>query len=114
MRRTHHKRGEAIPRAFRGEDKKKSAGGGTPIVIIAALLGAVYYVTRTHPTQHAAAHTNEIMQLIEAQNRTIAALRGAAARAVAPPATTRTRRALPNMMTSTNMMTAAPWCDDTP
>ena len=83
MRRTHHKRGEAIPRAFRGEDKKKSAGGGTPIVIIAALLGAVYYVTRTHPTQHAAAHTNEIMQLIEAQNRTIAALRGAAARAVA-------------------------------
>ena len=83
MRRTHHKRGEAIPRAFRGEDKKKSASGGTPIVIIAALLGAVYYVTRTHPTQHAAAHTNEIMQLIVAQNRTIAALRGAAARAVA-------------------------------
>ena len=73
MRRTHHKRGEAIPRAFRGEDKKKSAGGGTPIVIIAALLGAVYYVTRTHPTQHA--HAGEIMQLIEAQNRTIAALR---------------------------------------
>ena len=83
MRRTHHKRGEALPRAFRGEDKKKSASGGTPIIIIAALLGAVYYVTRTHPTQHAAAHTNEIMQLIEAQNRTIAALRGAAARAVA-------------------------------
>ena len=83
MRRTHHKRGEAISRAFRGEDKKKSADGGTPIVIIAALLGAVYYVTRTHPTQHATAHTNEIMQLIEAQNRTIAALRGAAARAVA-------------------------------
>ena len=78
MRRTHHKRGEAIPRAFRGEDKKKSASGGTPIVIIAALLGAVYYVTRTHPTQHA--HVGEIMQLIEAQNRTIAALRGAAAR----------------------------------
>ena len=84
MRRSHgHARKEAIPRAFRGEDKKKSAGGGTPIVIIAALLGAVYYVTRTHPTQHAAAHTNEIMQLIVAQNRTIAALRGAAARAVA-------------------------------
>ena len=81
MRRTHHKRGEAIPRAFRGEDKKKSASGGTPIVIIAALLGAVYYATRTHPTQHA--HAGEIMQLIEAQNRTIAALRGAAARAVA-------------------------------
>ena len=75
MRRTHHKRGEALPRAFRGEDKKKSASGGTPIVIIAALLGAVYYVTRTHPTQHA--HVGEIMQLIEAQNRTIAALRGA-------------------------------------
>ena len=50
MRRTHHTKREAIPRAFRGEDKKKSAGGGTPIVIIAALLGAVYYVTRTHPT----------------------------------------------------------------
>ena len=84
MRRTHHAKGrEAIPRAFRGEDKKKSAGGGTPIVIIAALLGAVYYVTRTHPTQHAAAHEGEIMKLIDAQNRTIAALRGAAARAVA-------------------------------
>ena len=76
MRRTHHKRGEAIPRAFRGEDKKKSAGGGTPIVIIAALLGAVYYATRAHPTQHAAAHEGEIMKLIDAQNRTIAALRG--------------------------------------
>ena len=40
MRRTHHTRKEALPRAFRGEDKKKSSGGGTPIVIIAALLGA--------------------------------------------------------------------------
>ena len=55
MRRTHHTRKEALPRAFRGEDKKKSASGGTPIVIIAALLGAIYYATRTHPTQHAAA-----------------------------------------------------------
>lgn len=94
MRRSHgHSRREAIPAAFRGDDKKKSANNWAQTLLVVAIFGAAAMLARAY-TAHPAEPTGEIMALIEAQNRTIAALRGAAGRAVAERAAVDTKRPL--------------------